>query len=401
MGGTLRGKIDCYSNTLNQYNTAQCVFKGLYDFFKSHPNMTEIARNGGSGGSASSVDYYDETNPFKHLAWYVFRMNDATLENGSANPTGYSGPRTFPWYVHVVFYRADGGQNVNASPAAPCLIEGATNPGGSNGVIGIQFAIPVGTIAGTSEVAWNGGGTLGANTKGTPVWKTTAGSPSGFQGTFVFPRSSNLGGSHATSRENCSTVLNTGATSPVRYHFLADDDDLILLTNVGDDASTWALTYFGLYTVRPGITINYPMVQISSSLPITTVNNVYGPTTGVAPGGGIPWNSVSTESVRGVITSRYDEFFSAYAAPNKMFPSEQFDEWKIPVISYESPSFYGYAGEIDLIREVFGFSPHDANVGRTRAAFGANSPFGVKLTVPWNGSTVPRSNFTRAGITFP
>jgi len=402
MGGTLRGKIDCYSNSGSQYTNPQAVFKGLYDFLKSHPNMTEIARHGGSGGSASNINYYDEANPFNHQAWYVFRMNDATLESGAANPTGYSGPRTFPWYIYVQFSRGDVGQDWNASPANPSYYEAQTGTYWNAGIVGVQFCIPVGTIAGTSEAPWNGGGTLGTNTKGSPVWRTTAGTPTGFQGSFVFPRSNSPGGSHSSARQNCSNIVNiNGYGGPVRYSFIADDDSLVILTNVGDDANTWTMNYFGLYTPRTGLTINYPMVYLQWTLPLAVGNTVYGSTGGAYPGGGIPLNAVATDGVRQVIISRYNEFFNQYSSPNKMFATEKYDEFRIPVIVYESPTFFGYAGDIDFIREVYNWSPNDMTTGRLRAAWGTNTPFGIKLTTPWNGVTSPRSTFTRAGVTFP
>jgi hypothetical protein len=365
--------------------------------------MTEIARNGGSGGSASSVDFWDGSDPFRPNAWYVFRMNDATLESGSANPTGYSGSRTYPWYIYVQWLRGDNTQNWNAYPATPSALETSSTITYNGGVVGVQFCIPVGTIAGTSEAPWNGSGTLGENLKGSPVWRTTAGTPTGFQGSYVFPRANNPGGAYSSVRQTCANLVsfNSTTTAPGRCHFIADDDSLILLTNVGDNANDWTLNYFGLYNVRPGITIDYPMVHIQGGLPLGVTNTVYGPTSGAYPGGGFPMNAVATEGVRGLILSRYDEFFDQYSSPNKMFASEQYDEWKIPIGLYENPSYYGYAGEIDLLRELYNWSPNDANIGRTRLAFGTNTPQGVKLTVPWNGSTIPRSNFTRAGINFP
>jgi hypothetical protein len=402
MCGTLRGKIDCWTNSGSQFTNAQAIFKGLYDFLKSHPNMTEIARNGGLGGSASNINYYDEADPFSHNAWYVFRMNDATLESGDANPTGYSGSRTYPWYIYVQFGRGDVGVNWNASPATPSVHETSSSLNSNTGAVICQFCIPVGTIAGTSEAPWNGSGTLGTNTKGDPVWRTTAGNPTGFQGSYVFPRTNGPGGSYSSSRQSSSTIVyayNNG--SPIRYSFIADDDSLVILTNIGDNANDWVLTYFGRYNVRPGITMDYPMVHLQGGLPLGVNNTIYGPTNGAYPGGGIPMNAVATDGVRQVIISRYREFFNQYSSPNRMFSTEKYDEWKIPVIAYETPTFFGYAGDIEFLQEVYNWSPNDMTTGRLRASWGADTPFGIKLTTPWDGSSSPRSNFNRAGISFP
>jgi hypothetical protein len=143
------------------------------------------------------------------------------------------------------------------------------------------------------------------------------------------------------------------------------------------------------------------MVYLQGGLPFGVGNTVYGPAGGAYPGGGIPLNVVATDCVRQVIISRYDEFFNQYSSPNKMFATEQYDEFRIPIIAYESPTYFGYAGDIDFIREVYHWSPNDMTSGMLRAAWGANTPFGVKLTTPWDGTTSPRSNFTRAGVTFP
>lgn len=397
MGGTLRGKIDFYINTASRYTNAQNFFKNIYDFCVAHPNMTQIARNGGSGGGAANVDYHDGTNPFLNNAWFVFRMNDATLESGAANPTGYSGPRTFPWYLYCQWNRYDLA-NISVSPAAPSAFDAST-VNYACGSIALSFAIPVGSVAGTSEVAWNGTGSLGTGAKGTPVWRTTAGTPVGFSGSYVFPRSNNPGGTHNTSRENCTSLMVSNVDSPVRGHIIADDDSIILVCDQDDDGTPTVL-YFGLYTVRSGITINYPMVHMGMTVPFSTANTVYGTTSGAAPNGGFPWNTVATDSVRGMISGRFDEFHTQFAAPNNMFATEQYDEWNIPVMSFENPSYYGFAGHIDFMKEAYDLSMNDGITARSKIALGTSTSIGTKLLIPWDGVTVPRSNFTRAGITF-
>lgn len=404
MGGTLRGKVDCYINTGSQFNNAQNVFKNIYDFCIAHPNMTLIARHGGLSSTAASVDYHDGANPFLSNAWFVVRMNDATLENGSPNPYSYTGTRTFPWYMYVQWSRGDVTSAWNAAPASPSGIDGTTTTGGSFGRVGVQFCIPVGTTPGTSEVAWNGGGTLGQNTKGTPVWRTTAGTPSGFQGSFVFPRSNNVGGTHSASRENCSSVFNSGGAflTPVRHHVIADDDSIMFLTCQGDDHTSWQFNYFGMYTPRPGLTINYPMINVvDGGLPWLTTG-VFGNTTGTV-GGGVPMNSVAN-GVRGHYISRIDELLVQNASPNRSFSDETFDLWGLPIVVAESP-WVGYVGTVGQsplsVYETFGFGAEDTNSTKTAIAVGASaSPLELKLIVPWNGTTFHRSNYTRAGVSF-
>jgi len=404
MGGTLRGKIDCYINTGSRHTNAQNVFKCIYDFLNSHPNMTQIARYGGVSSTAASVNFHDETNPFLTNCWCVFRMNDATLESGAAS--GYAGSRTFPWYIYVQWTRFD--QSAwNGTGASPGVVDNSTNYGGSYSTLGMQFAIPVGTTPGTSEVAWNGGGTLGTNTKASPVWKTTAGAPAGFQGSYVFPRANGPGGSYATNREASAGFYPISFESPTRLHILADDDSILFLNSQSDD-NNYQAQYFGLYTPRPGLTIDYPMVHLMEyNLPLA-MNTLYGTTNGTNRNGGVAWNTVATNNVRGVIFGRPDEFHNIYTHPNNMFSDERYDEYNIPVIGSETPSYYGLAGHIDFIREVYDVGTNDGTSDRSRVFFGTNASQATKLSVPWKsdatnpvGAAVPRSNFTRQGINFP
>lgn len=398
MAGTLRGKIDCYINTGSSANNAQNVFKNLHDFFVSHPNMTLIARNSGLGSGAVETAYHDQPGPFRTNAWAVFRMNDNTSEGGAVVSNSTS--RTFPWYVYIQWNRGDLA-SWGDSPAAPSVFEGSSTSLSTEGKVGIQFAIPVGSIPGTSEVAWNGAGSLSFNTKGTPAWKKTAGTPAGFQGTFVFPRSNGPTGSHDTNRENCASLFySNNDPSPVRMHVVADDDSLLVTLCPGDNSSSWQTNYFGLYTPRPGLSMTYPMVHLTESLSngFALAPQVYGTVTGTARSGGIPMNTLA-DGVRSVTVGRYDEFYNALAQPNRMFTVERYDEMKIPIAVSENP-FFGYAGEIDFIREVFNLSTHDTNSARTRVAIGGNTAQSVKMLMPWNGLTIPRSTFTRQGVSF-
>lgn len=401
MGGTARGKIDCYHNTGSSYLNAQEAFTNIYNFCLAHPNMSLIARHGGLAGTASNINYHDVANPFLPNAWFVFRMNDATLENGAANPSGYAGPRTFPWYMYVQWGRQDT-LAWNSAPASPSVIDGGSL-GGSEGRVGVQFCIPVGSIDGTSEAPWNGAGSLGTNTKGSPVWRTSAGTPTGFTGSFVFPRSNNTGGTHSANRENCANVFQTSTTTPVRFSVVADDDNIVFVTNANDDLTTWQVNFFGQFTPISGLTHNYPMVNLVENFfagsGFSLSPTVYGTTTGAQKNGGIPMLSVA-DGVKSVVLGRYDEWYSTTNAPNRMYPLERYDEWSIPVCMSESPTWFGYAGDVDFIREIYNTGPTDTNSTRTRAVVGNSVYATPKITIPWDGNTSPRSTFSRAGVNF-
>ena len=403
MAGTLRGKIDCYLNTGLRYNNLQNGFKNLYDFCVSHPNMSLIARHGGTGSTSASVDYHDGANPFLSNAWAVFRMNDATLESGAANPYAYGGTRTYPWYIYFQMTRADVNSSVNVAPASPCSSDGVTTIGGSTAVISVANALPLGSVAGTSEVAWLGAGTLGQNTKGTPVWRTTAGTPTGFQGTFVYPRSNNTGGSHSANRENTGRACAISTDTPSRQHIMADDDSIVMMVCDGDDGTAWQMYYFGMYAPRAGLSITYPMVQIfDPGLPLNS-GTVYGPTTGVAPNGGLTMNLLA-DGVRSLTFTRYDEWSAVAFNPSRGFPSETYDEWPVVMAASETP-YIGLVGTLGTspltIGDTWGVGFTDSNSTRTRSFFGASaSSQEVKLALPWDGVTFPRSSLSRAGVTF-
>jgi hypothetical protein len=188
---------------------------------------------------------------------------------------------------------------------------------------------------------------------------------------------------------------------------LADDDNIFLLLSDDDDNIYQSAMYFGLYTPKPGLTITYPMVSLNDAVPYAA-NTLFGTTTGGSRNGGLTWNSI-TDNVRGCMIGRPDEWHNIYAQPNNNFATERYDEFNIPVFGNETPTYYGLAGTIDFIREVYDVKTNDGNVGRSRVYMGSNDASSTKLSIPWKadaatpvGALVPRSNFlTRAGISFP
>jgi len=411
MSGTIRGRVECYfgqrpySGGYGTYReTTQEVFTSIYKTFKVHPNMTEIARHGGFGGGAADVNYWDEPNPFRNNAWFVFRMNTLT-----ENPL-YLGPRTYPWYVLVQWNRDD--QAVfGSAPGNPGKCEDNTNSSGGNTRVAIQFAIGIGG----DQNPWNGSGTLGENVKGTPVWKT----PEGGSAALVYPRSNNVGGAHVTNRENMSHIAyrdGNNATFSATMHIITDDDNLVILWDQYY-TETWALTYFGLFVPRPYLTFDYPMVMINTitnPLPIIR-NQVYGSidgrgygTSNPCNGGGIPGPDPAVNGVKGLLIDRYQTFFDSLSPyvlglPNKYFSIPVLDDFPIPLAMWEAPNWYGYAGQIDFIREVAGAEARCRTTGNgTRLVVGGSTaiPNVVKLSVPWPPNVNPGIGLTREGLVF-
>lgn len=403
MAGTTRGKIEClfWPQVHPSYTWRDCaqgIFTSLYNFCLSHPNMTLIARNGGSGGGASNINYWDQANPFNNNAWYVFRMNTIT-----ENPL-YTGTRTYPWYMLVQFHRADLAL-FGASPGNPGLCDGLSSFGGTECRVAVQFAVGVG---GTQN-PWNGSGTLGANTKGTPVWTT----PSGGTGVMVWPRSNNTGGTHNTNRENCAIAFykDTGtSTTPYRVHFMADDDSIAMFGSAADD-NNYHLTYFGLFSKRPNFSVDYPLVFVSTLAAAIPINRtlVYGSTSGQGFGATSPNNGGGIagpgNSVRGLLFERYSQFFDptwAIMNPSKYYATATFDEYPISLMMYEYPNFFGWAGQIDFIREVASIETHTRNTDSSRIVLGGSAAIvnNVKVSAPWGSGVQPRSGMFREGINF-
>jgi len=412
MSGTIRGKVECYFGFRNTptgtgagyRDIVQEVFTAIYKYFKVHPNMTEVARHGGIGSTASSVNYWDESFPFTNNAWFVFKMNTVT-----ENPL-YIGTRTFPWYVLVQWNRDDQA-SFGSSPGNPGKCENNANYSGNNSRIGIQFAIGIGG----DQNPWNGTGTLGQNVKGSPVWKT----PTGGTGVIVYPRSNNVGGAHVTNKENTSHIFyrdSGNTTSPSKVHIIMDDDNFVFLADP-TYIDQWSLCYFGVFVPRPDLTFEYPYVMlntITGYLPILR-GNVYGSTNGQGwcnespnNGGGIPAPNPAVNGVRGLFMERYQLLFDSsspyvFMNPNKYFDTPVFDEYPIPIAMYEYPNWYGYAGQIDFIKETSGSETRCRTTGTgTRYVVGGSTSLTnvVKLSVPWPASVNPGIGLTREGIVF-
>lgn len=401
MSGSIRGRVECRHWVLSGLSTdhkvmAQEIFVNLYNTFKVHPNMTEIARNGGSGGSALSLNYWDQANPFGNNAWFVFRMNTAT-----ENPA-YLGTRTFPWYILVQWNRYDQGV-FGASPGNPGLVNGVTFVSAADAHVTVQFAIGVGG----DQNPWNGSGTLGTNTKGTPVWKV----PTGGTDVLVWPRSNSSGGDHSTSRENCAAIYFRGANTVVGTHanFLLDDDSFLFLWSPESDA--YSASYFGPYTPAPSLNPTYPYVMLSTggagTMPFVTTNvcgNVAGTgyTPAAYPGGNTGGIADVAGKVVGTYIDRYSLLDGSYLRnPNRQFSPAAFSEFPLAVYAYELPDDTGYLGQVDFIREVSGLSSYVRNSSGNRAVFGGSSTTtAVKLSIPWPVGVTPLSGYTRTGISF-
>lgn len=395
MAGTLHGMIDCYippvlSSSYPQCENAQGLFTTVYKFLKYLETLgitTEVARHGGLSSSVASVNYWDETNPFRTNAWFVFRFNP-------------SGARTWPWYLHFQWAGHYGvlANYYGATPGNPGLENGVAPSTSTDSFVTSQAAIGVGG----DENPWNGIGVMGSNQKGGrlsgsggagPIWTI----PSGGTDVLVFPRSNYTGGSHATTKQNYTVHwASQGSNTVNRIHLLADDDNFLLMYDRGDDGDS-TLYYYGMYTPLPGISVTYPFAAVDWSATAADI----GPIAGGSPGGGI---AVPSGGVRIVETSRMDLFQDEWTlTPNRFIvpAGNQYDVWK-PLLVVAETGHLGPVGEIEFWWEVTNVLPYATNSARTKVVIGGSTALqSRKLLVPWDGSSPPRRNYSvRTGVTF-
>jgi hypothetical protein len=199
MAGTYRGRVNCFMNVNDKDLYAQQIFTNIYHFLKNQLEpagvVTEVARQGGLSCTAMNQNYSWEKDPFLANAWFVFKWNV------NAN-------RTWPWYLLVQYTPSS--VDPNAAPGYPCKMNNIGNDTYSK----VMVAAAIG-IGGTQN-PWNGAGTMGTNTKGTPVWRI----PPGGTNVAIVPRS-NLGDLTYGSRAK-------GQIMPVAGSLLIDGETFTL-----------------------------------------------------------------------------------------------------------------------------------------------------------------------------
>jgi len=384
MAGLIRGKIEMFFNEGNGNNNAQALFKSLYDFFVAHPKATLVARQAGSGRAAGDIGYWDSGTPFANNAFFVVKM----ARTDGDTPAG---PRAFDHYVLIQW--SDGSTQLGASPGNPGLGNGSTSAS-SAGKVGIAVAVG----AGGDGNPWNGAGaTLGSNTKGSPVWKV----PTGGSAVHVLPRSNNALGSQATNRENLSLFFNQYAFTAgvrARAHVISDDDSFVVLVD-NDDDNTYSMLYLGVFTPRQGLVLPYPLLMIGDGIPLA-MNTVHGDTAGTSGYQGGAIHRDSSVGVKQLLLERLPIMVNTTSLqPNRLFATPEYDEFPIACALSETP-YHGYLGQLEFIREVGNIATHDTSSDRKRVVIGNDAVGSVKLSVPWDGTTTPKSGITRQGIDF-
>lgn len=385
MAGQVRGRLEvAFPNSYNaepRRDVFQAIFTAIYRYHKYLETLgivTEIARHGGVSSTAANVNYWDETNPFKNNAWFVFRWNT------NAN-------RTWPYYVYYQFNRTDVG-NFTAAPASPSAILGVSATTYAYFAIGWQAAIGVGG----DQNPWNGAGTMGQNTKGTPVWKI----PSGGSAVHVFPRSNNIGGNHNTNKENCAGLYQNdyGTSQPTRIHMWSDLDNFSWAWTGGDTGYYWIRQYTGLYQPRAGIpTPTYPFIQVAFNASLTATQ--HGDYAGTSNYQGGVYSQVHN-AVRPVRFVCFDEWW--YVEPDGHLPGQKkyLRPYAMMVDAEKGDSESGLLGEVPWFKctgltVTEGHRPDPDHIWLYH--YDQQSS---KDLVPWKRGLVFRASATREGIDF-
>jgi hypothetical protein len=224
MSGTIVGKVDVYTNVVNN-NGNQERFVALKRFLDLHVtagNATLHASNYGNG--ASGFNYHDEANPAGQNAFAVYKF----LASASTN-------RTTDFYLLIQWADTDA---FGASPGNPGLLDNSTTDG-----IGIQMAYRE-----ANGDPWNGTTNAnGADTKGATVW-------TGADMHLIHYDPADAG----ANQENCLRPIQDMITSPRRFHMVGDADTIVILDDFSDNGSIDYYTVFGVYKPFSGVVANSP-----------------------------------------------------------------------------------------------------------------------------------------------
>lgn len=383
-----------FGQRINYLDYYVSIFNFLTSSFGQSLGAQRIAYNTGSRNPASSpnfstgsgADYWETTNKLGDNAWSVWKFSSASV----------------PFYMLMQVSIASNWQSSPGSDGAPATISANTTIPG----IGIGFAMRA-----DGGNPWNGAtGNAGADSKNYQVWT------SGSSQLFVWPRSNSFGGTHATQMQNLIPMIwagggfnSTGGPSVgSRMHVVADFENFAVAYDDGGD-NTYNILHFGRYTPRSGsgATVPYIMVMTGNGRQvndpcITIGSTAYGSTSGNGlDEGGVAHPTILTSGTRSAVFSGLNEFWSTTHSPSNVLGNTVYDEFPILCGIDESP-WFAYIGQLDynFIRWVYGVNSMDVNPQLTRVAVGNAAQYSAKVTIPWDGLTIPGTNSSRSGVMF-
>lgn len=381
MTGTPRYQTNCYINTAVEVNRNQELFKNCWDFFKwleTNGICTEIARNNGNNATytpAVGTDFWDDANPFGAQAWAVFRMDS-------------NGNRALPYYVFFAWSGQAAGSFSSGTNDPARLRATAT----FDNAFGFQMAYAFDS-SGDPDTPWPAAaiGSMGSDVKQDPVWAIPAGGK-----LYVLPISNNVGGSHATKRENCVGIMGTNSIiSEIRMHMVADDDNIAIFANHGDGTVLTTCILMGRYIPIDDLVPDAPLFMMSSKLTSIGADDLnFGTLTGNnAREGGV---TVLDDDTSDAARNQYDTPMMDDNAPNTAISPAK--HLLYPVVLQRTTQ--GQVGWLDpdFFSSVYNRVHRDVVTGGAQAiiAFTASSA-SPKIIIPWDGSTMG-DGFTRAGV---
>lgn len=385
MSGIPHFKLDCYIpfTDTNEENYGNQIFKLTWDFFKQLETAgycTEIARNNGKAATFSpkslGTGFYDELTPFGETSWAVFRFEPSDI-------------RPFTYCIH--FQWSSNSLAYNTAPGNPGLID---NSAGTTAIcFGFSMAAAFDSSGNSVDPFIPASGSMGSHIKSDPVWTTPVG------GTlFVFPLSNNTGFTHATSKQNTTSLLRNIGSTQFRMNFVADRDNWFASVNYTDALYDGTIIGGGFIVTPPNITAEVPLFFFKSrGNDFFSTSVFWGSSTGddtVNDGGcacikasGVnsftfDWE-LSLEKIGFSFLNNTDVGFSLYPA-TITYNKQQ--------IGWADPAFW---------RLSYNTFSRDSSMSMTRMFFQGANTSTICLVIPWDGTTERTSNFTRNGVISP
>lgn len=389
MAGTLRGKIDCRTTVTNADQAANEIGKAFWEFAEAHPGMTRVAYNFGDdtgafgANEATGTDYWDGANPWGgNHAWVLYRM-----------PANGNRPND-------IYIRATWGDSVGSGTAADPLLVGGSTSGGRFFCIAAASALE--SDGTTNASPWlgttnnNGSDTVGDVAGVGPVW----GAPAG--GTlWVFPVANSASGDDSTNKQNTYDVgeILAGSQPAVRYGFVADDDNILFYFDDGDNFTTRWL-WVGPFTWRSGISNNLYSIAALTSEGGVGFGTQMGSNSGTDDQEGACWLP-NTGEARPIHVTSLSMVLNSTVQPSEISGAGQYEEYPVYLFS-EKLTDKGLVGVCDpFIKFTYGITDQDSKTDLSRIVLGGVTTSFTNLSFPWDGSTTPRANTTREGISFP
>ena len=388
MSGRIRGKIEMVLGGATDENCAR-LFKNIFDFFESHPNMTRIALQYGLNGTGT--DHFFGTNPFGQQAFAVWRREPTIA-------------RSWPYYI---FLQSSAGSDGSGGAAFSSFGSAPGDPGhisasgGNDEFIGFSAAVGIGG----DENPWNGttsndgtdskGGSAANPTgsDGNPaVWRI----PAGGSEVAILPRDNNTGASDTvalTDKALCLPIADNPA-SP-RYNIVADDDSIWWSFVMSTSTTTrleWRCGGLCLYTPIGGFSDPRPLIllqeetftdDLSDGRFVGIVNPHRGQDLPV-----LDYNLNNSDINVGV----------GDAVPSLVSGKQQGAAPRIRLATEGGRR--GYVGVIDTMPCFAGSPSGTTGTDKRFVSYGGETFLGTKLSHPWDGVTTPGSLTRTSGFDF-